>query len=77
MSVTEEGIFIREKGIVATGGTCVLFLEPRLDTLRGEREEGGGIGVGNLTCEIYVGDTQLLYWWPGTLMEAPALQLLH
>ena len=26
--VTEEGIFIREKGIVATGGTCVLFLEP-------------------------------------------------
>ena len=41
-SVTEEGIFIWEKGIVATGGTCVLFLEPRLVTLRGEREGDWG-----------------------------------
>ena len=43
-SVTEEGVLIREQGIVTTGWTSILLLEPRLDTLR-ERErerEGGG-----------------------------------
>ena len=38
-SVTEEGVLIREQGIVPTGWTSVLLLEPRLDTLR-ERERG-------------------------------------
>ena len=39
-SVTEEGVLIREQGIVPTGWASVLLLEPRLDTLRerGERE---------------------------------------
>ena len=46
-SVTEEGILIREQGIVPTGWASVLLLEPRLDTLRekgrreGEEREGG------------------------------------
>ena len=42
-SVTEEGVLIREQGIVPTGWTSVLLLEPRLDTLRErerERERG-------------------------------------
>ena len=50
-SVTEEGVLIREQGIVPTGWASVLLLEPRLDTLReGEREgrerEGWGGGGG-------------------------------
>ena len=36
-SVTEEGVLIREQGIVPTGWTSVLLLEPRLR----EREERG------------------------------------
>ena len=46
-SVTEEGVLIREQGIVPTGWASVLLLEPRLDTLRekgrreGEEREGG------------------------------------
>ena len=42
-SVTEEGVLIREPGIVPTGWASVLLLEPRLDTQRerGEREGGG------------------------------------
>ena len=36
-SVTEEGVLIREQGIVPTGRTSVLLLEPRLR----EREERG------------------------------------
>ena len=45
-SVTEEGVLIREQGIVPTGWASVLLLEPRLDTLRErererEREERG------------------------------------
>ena len=42
-SVTEEGVLIREQGIVPTGWASVLLLEPRLDTLRErerERERG-------------------------------------
>ena len=41
-SVTEEGVLIREQGIVPTGWASVLLLEPRLDTLRerGRRERG-------------------------------------
>ena len=49
-SVTEEGVLIREQGIVPTGWASVLLLEPRLDTLK-EREgrergrrEGDGEG---------------------------------
>ena len=42
-SVTEEGVLIREQGIVPTGWASVLLLEPRLDTLRErEREREGG-----------------------------------
>ena len=42
-SVTEEGVLIREQGIVPTGWASVLLLEPRLDTLRekGREREGG------------------------------------
>ena len=36
-SVAEEGVLIREQGIVPTGWTSVLLLEPRLR----EREERG------------------------------------
>ena len=58
-SVTEEGVLIREQGIVPTGWASVLLLEPRLDTLRererererergrregGREREGGGEG---------------------------------
>ena len=43
-SVTEEGVLIREQGIVPTGWASVLLLEPRLDTLRerGRRERRRG-----------------------------------
>ena len=62
-SVTEEGVLIREQGIVPTGWASVLLLEPRLDTLRereGERERrereerGGGGGVNYYLAIHYV-----------------------
>ena len=68
-SVTEEGVLIREQGIVPTGWASVLLLEPRLDTLRerereregregeeregGEAERGGG-GVNYYLAVHYV-----------------------
>ena len=42
-SVTEEGVLIREQGIVPTGWASVLLLEPRLDTLRERGRERGGV----------------------------------
>ena len=41
--VTEEGVLIREQGIVPTGWASVLLLEPRLDTLRERGRERGGV----------------------------------
>ena len=43
-SVTEEGVLIKEQGIVPTGWASVLLLEPRLERER-ERERGERGGV--------------------------------
>ena len=57
-SVTEEGVLIREQGIVPTGWTSVLLLEPRLrerERREGEEREGGERGRGSeLLSGIFV-----------------------